>query len=378
MPRTGQHEHSTPIYPTSGFIFDSAEDAQRIFADEQAGNIYTRFNNPSVDEFVEKICLLEGADEGIATASGMAAVFLSFISFLRSGDHVLASRSLFGSTHAILTSILPRWGISHTYVDAAASPGEWEENIMPNTRLIYLETPSNPGLDVIDISMLSALAEENNCLLVVDNCFATPYLQRPIELGADIVCHSATKFIDGQGRTLGGAIVGSSDLMEEVKMMSRNTGPSMSPFNAWILSKSLETLGVRMEQHCKSALEIAIRMQKTAGIASVRYPFLDSHPQAALAKAQMLHGGAVVTFEVEGGKTRCFKFINALRMLSVSSNLGDTRTIVTHPATTTHSKLADEDRALMGISDSMIRLSVGLEDLEDIYSDILQALEASK
>jgi O-succinylhomoserine sulfhydrylase len=375
--RSVQKEHSVPIFATSSFVFDNAEEARAVFADEKEGNIYSRFSNPNTDEFIHKLCLLEKSEAGIATATGMAAIFLSFISHLKAGDHIIASRSVFGSTHQVLTSILPRWGITHTYVDIDDNAA-WEEAVMPQTRLIFAETPSNPGLDLCDLRFLGRLAKKHNCLFVVDNCFATPYLQTPAEYGAHLICHSATKFIDGQGRTLGGAVLGPADIIKDVRFMARQTGPSLSPFNAWILSKSLETLAVRMEKHCSNALELATYLSKSDDIATVKYPFLPSHSQVQLAKQQMRYGGALVTFEISGGIKRCTKFIDSLKMLSLTSNLGDTRTTVTHPATTTHSKLTKEEREAAGITDGLIRISVGLEHIDDIRDDIRQAIDKSK
>lgn len=374
--RSQQREHSVPIYATSSFVFEDAEQARAMFADEIQGNIYTRFSNPNNDEFIEKLCKLEGAEAGIATASGMAAMFISIASFLKSGDHVLASRSLFGSTHQILTQLLPRWGITHTYVDIHDTEA-WEKNIQPNTKMIFAETPSNPGLDLIDLEWLGKLAQKHKLLLNIDNCFATPYLQNPIEWGAHIVTHSVTKFIDGQGRTIGGAVLGSKELIKEVKFMARHTGPAMSPFNGWILSKSLETLAVRMDKHCSNALELAKWLEELDDVLSVKYPFLPSHPQHELAKKQMKLGGGILTFELKGGVERGKNFLNSLKMLSFTANLGDTRTICAHPASTTHSKLTDEERAVVGITPGLIRLSVGLEHVEDIKADLMQAIEAS-
>ncbi|MBD1211125.1 MAG: aminotransferase class I/II-fold pyridoxal phosphate-dependent enzyme [Ignavibacteria bacterium] len=371
-----EREHSVPIYFTSSFVFEDAEQARAMFADEIPGNIYTRFSNPNNSEFIEKLCALEGTEDGIATASGMAAMWTSLAAFLRSGDHVLASRSLFGSTHQILTTLLPRWGITSSYADIA-KPDEWEALIQPNTKMIFVETPSNPALDIIDLEWLGKLARKHNIILNVDNCFATPYLQTPAKYGADLVTHSATKFIDGQGRAIGGAVLGRADLIKEVRFFARHTGPSMSPFNGWILSKSLETLAVRMERHCQSALALAERLQSNPHIAYVKYPFLPSHPQYDLARRQMRLGGGVITFELKGGIDQGRRFLNALQMLSHTANLGDTRTIATHPASTTHSKLKEEERQTVGITPGLIRVSVGLEHLDDITRDIEQAITAS-
>ena len=374
--RTDYREHSVPLYLTSSFVFDDAEQARALFADEVPGNIYTRFSNPNNTELIEKLCLLEGTEDGIATASGMAAMFCSMAALLRSGDHVLASRSVFGSTHQILNTLFPRFGISHTYVDIA-KPETWEALIQPNTKMIFVETPSNPALDIIDMEWLGKLANKHKLILNVDNCFATPYLQNPAKWGAHIVTHSATKFMDGQGRVIGGAILGTKELIKEVRFFARHTGPSMSPFNAWVLSKSLETLAVRMERHCENALKVATYLESHPEVEYVKYPFLASHPNHALAKKQMKHGGGVVSFEVKGGIDRGRKFLNSLKMISHSANLGDTRSIATHPASTTHSKLTNEERAAVGITSGLIRISTGLENVQDIIKDIEQSLLAS-
>lgn len=370
-------EHAVPLYLTSSFVFEDAEQARAMFADEIPGNIYSRYSNPNTNEFVEKLCLMEGTEDGIATASGMAAMYSSMAALLSSGDHVLASRSVFGSTHQILNLIFPRFGISYTYADIN-SPQEWESKIQPNTKMIFVETPSNPALDILDLEWLGKLAKKHNLILNVDNCFATPYLQNPAKWGAHIVTHSATKFIDGQGRVIGGAVLGTKELIKEIRFFARHTGPSMSPFNAWLLSKSLETLAVRMDKHCANALELAQWLEKSSGVERVKYPFLPSHPNHALAKKQMKHGGGVVTFEIKGGIESGRKFLNALRMISHSPNLGDTRSIAIHPASTTHSKLTDAERAAVGITPGLIRISVGLEAVEDVIADIKQAIEASK
>jgi len=374
--RTPFREHSVPLYLTSSFVFDDAEQARALFADEVAGNIYTRFSNPNNSEFIEKLCLLEGTEDGIATASGMAAMYISMASLLKSGDHIVASRSVFGSTHQILNTIFPRFGITCTYAEIS-QPATWEKLILPNTKMFFVETPSNPALDLIDLEWLGKLANKHNLILNVDNCFATPYLQNPAKWGAHLVTHSATKFIDGQGRVIGGAVLGKKELIKEVRFFARHTGPSMSPFNAWILSKSLETLAVRMERHCQNALSLASYLEVHAEILKVKYPFLPSHPQHVLAKKQMKLGGGIVTFEIKGGIERGRKFLNALKMISHTANLGDTRTIATHPASTTHSKLTEGDRAAVGITPGLIRISLGLEDIQDIKNDIEQAIRNS-
>lgn len=375
--RSSFREHSVPLYLTSSFVFEDAEQARALFADEIPGNIYTRFSNPNNTELIQKLCLMEGTEDGIATASGMAAMYISMAALVKAGDHILASRSVFGSTHQILNTIFPRFNVTHTYVDLT-EPEVWESKIQPNTRMIFVETPSNPALDMIDLEWLGKLAKKHNLILNVDNCFATPYLQRPALWGADLITHSATKFMDGQGRVIGGAVLGRKDLIKEIRFFARHTGPSMSPFNAWILSKSLETLAVRMDRHCASALELAKYLEKHSEIIKVKYPFLPSHPQHALAKKQMKHGGGVVTFEIKGGIDRGRKFLNALKMISHSANLGDTRTIATHPASTTHSKLTDAEREAVGIKPGLIRVSVGLEEMKDIIADLEQAISASK
>lgn len=376
--RSSFREHSVPLYVTSSFVFEDAEQARALFADEIPGNIYSRFSNPNTTELIEKLCRLEGTEDGMATASGMAAMYISMASFLKSGDHILASRSVFGSTHQILNTIFPRFGITHTYADITDPEEVWRKKIQPNTKMIFVETPSNPALDIIDLEWLGKLADKNNLILNVDNCFATPYLQTPAKWGAHIVTHSATKFIDGQGRVLGGVVLGKKELIKEVRFFARHTGPSLSPFNAWILSKSLETLAVRMERHCQNALALAKHLEGNAHVEFVKYPFLPSHPQHAVAKKQMKYGGGLVTFEIKGGIDRGRKFLNSLKLISHSANLGDTRTIATHPASTTHSKLTDQERAVVGITPGLIRISVGLEHIDDIVADIEQAMKASQ
>jgi len=374
--RSQHGEHSVPIFATSSFVFQDAEEARSRFAGETEGNIYSRFSNPNNDEFIQKLCLLEGTEDGMAMASGMAAMFTSIASFVNAGDHVLASRSVFGSTHQILTQVLPRWGITHTYVDIN-HPETWETAIRPETKMLFLETPSNPALDIIDLEFAGQLAKKHGLILNVDNCFATPYLQNPAKYGAHIVTHSATKLLDGQGRTVGGAVLGTSEMIEKVRFFARHTGPAMSPFNGWILSKSLETLAIRVERHCENALKIAQELENHSAINWIKYPFLPSHPQHEIAKKQMRLGGSMVSFELKGGVERGRKFLDAIQMLSLTANLGDSRTIVTHPASTTHSKLSPEDRNEVGITDGLIRISVGLEHVSDILADIQQALHVS-
>ena len=373
--RSQNREHAVPIYMTSSYNFDSAEQARALFAEEEDGPVYSRYSNPNTDEFVEKLASLENCEDGVATASGMAAMFTSLAAFLGKGDHLVASRSLFGSTHQIITRILPRWGVDYTYVDVSDDAG-WEKAIRPNTKMIFCESPSNPGLDLLDLAFLGDLAKRKGILLNVDNCFATPVIQNPADFGAQIVTHSATKFIDGQGRSLGGAILGTSEAIAQVRFFARHTGPAMSPFNAWLLSKSLETLSLRVEKHCEQALRLAQGLENHPKISMVKYPFLETHPQFALAKKQMRLGGGLISFELKGGLAAGRAFLDGLQMISRSANLGDTRTIATHPASTTHSKLQPEERAVVGITDGLVRISVGLESFEDIFADVVGALAA--
>lgn len=376
--RTPSREHSVPLYLTSSFIFDSAEQGRAIFAEEEEGNVYSRYSNPNTTELINKVCAMEGAEAGLVFSSGMAAVFASFAGLLKSGDHIVSCRAIFGSTHQLFTKLFPRWGITTTYVDASR-PEDWEKAFQSNTRMIFLETPSNPGLELVDLEWLGRFKEKYpNIILNVDNCFATPYLQKPIEYGFDLVSHSATKYMDGQGRVLGGVVVGKKALIDELMFFIRNTGPALSPFNAWVISKSIETLGVRMDRHCSNALQLAEVLERHEEIEIVRYPFLPSHPQYELAKRQMKAGGGIVTFVVKGGIERAKRFLDALNMICITSNLGDSRSIATHPASTTHSKLSEDERLQLGIQPGSIRVSVGLEDIEDILDDIRQALDNSK
>ena len=375
-PASNHREHASSIYMTSSFTFESAEHARAMFAKEISGSIYTRYSNPNVDEFVEKMCLLEGADSGVAVASGMSAIFTALASLLNSGDHVLAARNVFGSTNQILTKILPRWDISHSYANLT-NPAEWEALVQPNTQAVILETPSNPALDIIDLEWVGKFCRHHDLILIVDNVFATPYLQNPIKHGANIVMHSTTKFIDGQGRGIGGVLVGDWQLMDEIRFFARHSGPSLSPFNAWMFSKSLETLPVRMERHCSNALVLARWLEEQPAVNFVKYPHLPSHPQYEIAKRQMRLGGGIVTFEIKGGIEGGRRFLDALRMCSLSANLGDSRTIATHPASTTHSSLTEEQRQAVGITAGLIRISVGLEHINDIQADIAQALDGA-
>lgn len=373
-PRTDEMEHSTPLFLTSSFCFDDAEDMRAAFADETDDNIYSRFSNPNVREFTDRMCALEGAEAGYATASGMSAVTATFLALLKSGDHLLVCKSIFGSTHTVITKFLPRYGILYTYVDAD-KPETWEAAVTPATRMLFIETPTNPGLDIIDLEAAGALAKRHGLIFNVDNCFATPLCQQPIRYGADLVVHSATKWIDGQGRVLGGVVVGRADLIRDIYLFCRSTGPALSPFNGWVLSKSLETLDVRMERHAGNALYLAEALQSHPSITWLKYPHLPSHPQYAIAKKQMLNGGGIVCFELAGGLESGRRFLNGLNMLSLTANLGDTRSIASHPASTTHAKLSEAERAEVNITPGLIRISTGLEHRDDIVADVLQALE---
>ena len=375
--RTDNREHSVPLYLTSSYAFNDAEQARALFAEEEQGNIYSRFTNPNATELCDKMAQLEGVEAGFATATGMAAVFASMAPFLKSGDHLIASRSVFGNTHKIITEVLPEWDIEYTYVDIN-KPELWEREIKPNTKMIFVETPSNPVLDIIDLEWLGKLTKKHNLLLSVDNCFATPYLQNPAKYGADLITHSATKYIDGQGRVMGGVVLGNSELIGKVKNFAKRTGPAISPFNAWVLSKSLETLALRMEKHCENALKLAEYFEHNQEVVSVKYPFLASHPKHDIAQKQMKLGGGLFCFELKGGLERGRRFLNALEMISLTANLGDTRTIATHPASTTHAKLTVEERKIVGISDGLVRISAGLEHIDDIRNDIENAILQSK
>ncbi|MEM6805548.1 MAG: aminotransferase class I/II-fold pyridoxal phosphate-dependent enzyme [Bacteroidota bacterium] len=376
LERSCHGEHTAPLYLTSSFVFKDAEQMRARFANEEEGNIYSRFSNPNTSELIEKICVLEGAEEGFATATGMSAVFTALAALLESGDHVLASRSLFGSTHSVLGKLLPKWGISHSYAPVYDT-ASWEELVLPNTKILFVETPSNPAVDLLDLEWLGAFAKRHSLILIVDNCFATPYLQQPLKYGADLVLHSATKYIDGQGRVLGGIIAGSAELLEPIRLFARHSGPALSPFNAWVLSKSIETLAIRMDRHCSNALNLAHFLEEHPEIEYVKYPFLPSHPQYKIAKKQMRAGGGIVSCVVKGGVERGRKFLDSLELASLTANLGDSRTIATHPASTTHAKVSEEDRLAVGIVPGLIRISVGLEHIDDIIADIEQALEKS-
>lgn len=372
--RTQFDEHSVPLYLTSSFVFEDAEDMRASFAEEKDKNLYSRFSNPNVTEFVDKISQMESAEAGYAFATGMAAIYSTFAALLNAGDHIVSCQSVFGSTHTLFTKYFPKWNIETTYFKAE-NADTVESLIQPNTKILYLETPTNPAIEVLDLEYFGTIAKKHNLLFIVDNCFATPYLQQPIKFGADVVVHSATKLIDGQGRVLGGVAVGRADLIREIYLFARNTGPAMSPFNAWVLSKSLETLAIRVEKHCENALKVAEFLENHPNVDLVKYPFLPSHPQYEVAKKQMTLGGNIVAFEVKGGIEGGRNFLNKIKMCSLSANLGDTRTIVTHPASTTHSKLSDAEREEVGITAGLVRCSVGLEHVDDIIADLKQALD---
>ncbi|WP_312991745.1 O-succinylhomoserine sulfhydrylase [Chryseobacterium flavum] len=372
--RTQFDEHSTPLYLTSSFIFQDAEDMRASFAEEKPKNLYSRFSNPNVSEFTEKIAKMEGAEAGYAFATGMAAIYSTFAALLSAGDHIVSCQSVFGSTHTLFTKYFPKWNIDTTYFKAEDAENV-EQYIKPNTKILYLETPTNPAIEILDLEFFGQIAKKHNLIFIVDNCFATPYLQQPVKYGADVVVHSATKLIDGQGRVLGGIAVGKADLIREIYLFARNTGPALSPFNAWVLSKSLETLAIRVEKHCENALKVARFLESHPKVELVKYPFLKSHPGYEVAKKQMKLGGNIVAFEIKGGIEGGRNFLDKIQMCSLSANLGDTRTIVTHPASTTHSKLSDEERNEVGITAGLVRCSVGLENVDDIIADLEQALD---
>ena len=371
--RSHNREHSVPLYLTSSFTFEDAEQGRAIFAEEMAGNIYSRYMNPNVDEFVAKMNMLENAEDGIVFSTGMAAIFASMAGLLKAGDHVVASNALFGSCIQILTKITSKWGIECTFVPGA-DINAWKTAIKPNTKFLFCESPSNPGLELIDLKALASLKEGKEMILAVDNCFATPILQTPLDLGADLVIHSATKYIDGQGRVLGGVICGKKVYIDEIRFFARHTGPSLSAFNAWVLSKSLELLDLRMQKHSENAQSLAEVLEGHKALNAVKYPFLKSHPQFELAKRQMKYGGGILTIDIKGGFEKVVALSKLLKIASISPNLGDTRTIITHPASTTHSKLPAEEKVALGITDGLVRIAVGLESIEDLKADFLQAL----
>ena len=373
--RTQFSEHSTPLYLTSSFVFNDAEEMRASFAEEKERNLYSRFTNPNTTEFVNKIVSMEGAEAGYAFATGMSAIFSTFAALLSAGDHIVSCRSVFGSTHSMFTKFLPKWNIETSYFKVN-EVDMLESLIQPNTKILYIETPTNPAVDILDLELIGQIAKKHNLIYIVDNCFATPYVQKPIKFGADLVIHSATKLIDGQGRVLGGITVGNKELMREIYLFARNTGPAMSPFNAWVLSKSLETLAIRVEKHAENALKVAEFLETQENVTMVKYPFLKSHPQYAIAKNQMKLGGNIVAFEIKGGIAAGRTFLDTIKMCSLSANLGDTRTIVTHPSSTTHGRLSEEDRLAVGITKGLVRVSVGLENVADIIEDLEQALNS--
>ena len=373
--RTVEGEQSEPIFLTSSFVFANAEEAAARFSGEQPGNIYSRFTNPTVRTFEQRLAAMEGGEACVATASGMSAILATCIALLKAGDHVVCSRGVFGTTTILFTKYLSRFGIEATFVPLCELHA-WENALRPETRLLFLETPSNPLTEIADIERLAQLAHRNESLLVVDNCFCTPVLQKPLDLGADIVIHSATKYLDGQGRCMGGAVIGDAQLVgEEVFGVLRTTGPTMSPFNAWVFLKGLETLKLRMRAHCASALNLARWLQQQPSITHVYYPGLESHPQYELGQQQQRGGGGIISFEVKGGRAAAWNLIDSTRMLSITANLGDTKSTITHPATTTHGRLTAEEQAEAGISEGLIRISVGLEDIEDIEADLEAGLK---
>ncbi|MDD2686507.1 MAG: O-succinylhomoserine sulfhydrylase [Gallionella sp.] len=371
--RSQFHEHSEAMFLTSSFVFDSAAQAAKRFVGEEPGNIYSRFTNPTVSMFEERLAALEGAEQCVATASGMAAILATCMGLLKAGDHVVASQSIFGSTVNLFNTVMKKFGVETTFV-SATDVAAWHAAVRPNTKLFFLETPSNPLTEISDIAALAAVAKQCGALLAVDNCFCTPSLQRPLDLGADIVIHSATKYLDGQGRVLGGAVLGSRKLMEGVYGFLRTTGPTMSAFNAWVFLKGLETLKLRMDAHSAGALQLAQWLEQQPNVARVFYPGLPSHPQHALAMKQQRSGGGIVAFEVKGGKEAAWRVIDNTKMLSITANLGDTRTTITHPATTTHARISPEARAAAGIGDGLLRIGVGLEAVIDIQNDLARGL----
>ena len=372
--RTAEGEHSEPIFPTSSYVFPSAAEAAARFSGESQGNIYSRFTNPTVRTFEQRLAVLEGGDSCVATSSGMSAILSTCIAVLKTGDHVVSSRSIFGTTVVLFNKYLQPFGVETTFVDLTDLDA-WKHAIKPETKILFLETPSNPLTEIADIKALADLAHENDCLLVVDNCLCTPILQQPLKLGADIVIHSATKYIDGQGRAVGGAVVGNKELVgETVFGFLRTAGPTLSPFNAWIFLKGLETLSLRMKAHSANALELAEYLEQHNSVNKVHYSGLKSHPQYDLANQQQFAGSGVLSFEVNGGKEAAWKLIDSTRLLSITANLGDAKSTITHPATTTHGRLTDEERKNAGISDGLIRISVGLESVDDIKADIEKGL----
>lgn len=374
--RTSELEHSEAIFATSSFVFETAAQAAARFAGDEPGNIYSRFTNPTTQAFERRLALMEGGEACVATASGMAAIMSLCVALLKAGDHIVCSRSVFGTTTTLFDKYLPRFGIDTSFV-GMNDMQEWQRAIRPNTRILFLETPSNPLIEVADIRALADLAHEHDCLLVVDNCFCTPVLQRPLDFGADLVVHSATKYLDGQGRIVGGAVVGPRQLVaEEIFAVLRTTGPSLSPFNAWVALKGLETLSLRMQAHSQQAMQLAEFLLQQPGVEQVYYPGLESHPQHQLARRQQQGFGGVVSFVLKGGRERAWRVIDATRMLSITANLGDVKSTITHPATTTHGRVSDELKRQVGITEGLVRVAVGLEDIEDIVNDLARGLDA--
>ncbi|TNC83038.1 MAG: O-succinylhomoserine sulfhydrylase [Oleiphilus sp.] len=373
--RSPELEHSEAIFPTSSFVFNSAQEAAQRFAGEVPGNIYARFTNPTVAMFEQRIAALEGGERAVAAASGMAAILSTFMALLQQGDHILCSKSVFGTTRVLLDKYLSKFGIEVSYVALGDYDG-WQSGLRDNTRMLFLETPSNPLCEIVDLPRVAAIAQNAEALLVVDNCFCTPVLQQPFRLGADIVVHSATKYLDGQGRCLGGVVIGSEQLMEEVHGFLRSAGPAMSPFNAWVFLKGLETLPVRMKAHSEHALKVAVWLEQQSGIERVYYSDLESHPDYALAQKQQVSGSGVLSFEIKGDRAAAWRFIDAMEFISITANLGDVKSTITHPATTTHGRLTEEDKLDAGITDNLIRLSVGLEHPEDVIRDLKRGLSA--
>ncbi|WP_297794099.1 O-succinylhomoserine sulfhydrylase [uncultured Marinobacter sp.] len=373
--RTGQLEHSDPIFPTSSFVYGSAAQAAARFGGEEPGNIYSRFTNPTVQAFERRIAAMEGGERAVATSSGMAAILSTCMALLQSGDHVICSRGVFGTTNVLLQKYMARFGVETTFVNLT-DMAQWEAAVRPETRMLFIETPSNPLCEIADMRALANLAQDNDALFVVDNCFCTPVLQRPFEHGADVVIHSATKYLDGQGRCVGGVVVGSDKLMEEVYGFLRSAGPTMSPFNAWVFLKGLETLPIRMRAHCDNALELAQWLEQQPAVAEVFYAGLSSHPQHELARQQQKGFGGVLSFRLKGGREEAWAFIDGTRMISITANLGDVKTTITHPATTTHGRLSPEDKAQAGITENLVRLSVGIEAVEDLKIDLERGFRA--
>ncbi|MGK0298061.1 MAG: O-succinylhomoserine sulfhydrylase [Gammaproteobacteria bacterium] len=372
--RTHENENSEPIFLNSSFVFKDAAEAAARFSGEEPGNIYSRFTNPTVRTFENRLAAMEGGERCIGTSSGMSAIMTTCMALLKSGDHIVSSKSIFGTTVGLFNNIFSKFGMGTSFVDLT-DYNAWAEAIRPETKILFLETPSNPLTEIADIKRLADLAHNNDCLLVVDNCFCTPVLQKPIEYGADIVVHSATKFLDGQGRCVGGAIIGPEELLkEDIFGFLRTAGPSMSPFNAWVFLKGLETLGIRMQAHSQNAQRVAEWLSDQKGIARIYYPGLKSHPQYDLAQTQQTGAGGIVSFEIEGGREAAWKFINATNIFTITANLGDVKSTITHPTTTTHHRLTDEQRAEVNITDGLIRLSVGHEAINDLLSDIELAL----